>query len=163
MIGRISVSTANLAIKHGIDIENIGSLRPDGRVIIFMRSFPGSHKSGYVLRSRLVWWIHHGQVISGDAIHIHHINGDESDDRIENLKKMTRSEHLHHHNAPLRKDVIRWCKWCNKKFSIKAWRLKDKTRGQYCSQECWHQKPRTAEMKENQSIGIKKAYAEGRR
>ena len=43
----------------------------------------------------VVWQRHHGPVPAG--MHIHHINGDNHDNRIENLQIVTPTEHRHIH------------------------------------------------------------------
>ena len=46
--------------------------------------------------SRLIYEDYHGIELSSD-IHIHHIDGDKSNDVIENLEALTNSEHHSHH------------------------------------------------------------------
>jgi len=141
MIGRLSTTTLAAAKRRGVPITS-GSLRKDGRVIIFWRAFPASHKSGYVLRSRLVWWLHTGDALRGDFRNIHHINGIRSDDRICNLEKLTRKQHSKHHHI----SIYAWpiCKTCHDHFRIKSYRLNDPTRGQYCSQKCYQKRQRVS-------------------
>jgi hypothetical protein len=52
---------------------------------------------GWVRHARAVWVYHHGRIPDGGMIH--HINFDSFDDRIENLKLMTRSAHSALHIA----------------------------------------------------------------
>lgn len=47
------------------------------------------------LRARLVWIEAHGQIPKG--AHIHHVNRDKTDDRIENLELLTPTEHNAEH------------------------------------------------------------------
>ena len=141
MIGFLSNETIKLANAINFPIES-GSLRKDGRVIIFSREYPGSHKSGYGLRSRIVWWLHTGKAFIGMSINIHHKNENKSDDRIENLENLSHSEHLHYHNPPNQTAVTKVCAGCNQPFIIPKWRLKDKSRGKYCGQKCFQSAPK---------------------
>ena len=63
-----------------------------GRICVYAPGHPGANNRGYALRSRLVMEESLGRILSPDE-HVHHVNGDELDDRIENLSVMSRSEH----------------------------------------------------------------------
>lgn len=58
---------------------------------------PTIRKDGYIQRYQYVWNTHHpdNPVREGDVIH--HINENPADDRIENLKKTSQSEHAREH------------------------------------------------------------------
>ena len=72
--------------------------RPDNRVMIHVPDHPKASPTGYVFRYRLILEDHLGRVLMDHEI-VHHINGDPSDDRIENLKVTTFSDHMKHHNT----------------------------------------------------------------
>jgi hypothetical protein len=163
MLGKLSDLTIQIASQRGIPITT-GSIRPkDGRILIFCRAFPGAHKSGYALRSRIVWWLHTGEVIRGMEFNIHHKNEDRRDDRFENLEKISHSEHSSMHNKEDGAYLERFCLHCGQEFFIERWRLKEKSRGTFCSLDCYHAHPKKESTRKRQSISLKLAYKEGRR
>ena len=141
--GIINADTLEKGLAIGIDLRN-GYLNVcDGRVRIFCRQFPGASKSGYCLRSRVVWWLHTGEVISDMEANIHHINHDRADDRFENLEKISHSEHSHMHaeESRQRAATCHICKGCGIEFQIPKYRM-DSGRGKYCTQICYQQSRR---------------------
>ena len=56
-----------------------------------------------VLAHRLAWLLHHGEWPKGD---IDHINRNRSDNRIENLRDVSRSANLLNHDTPLLKGIF---------------------------------------------------------
>ena len=65
----------------------------NGRVLIYAPGHPKASSCGlYVLRYVLIVEKHLGRFLNDDEI-VHHINGDHTDDRLENLQVMTRGEH----------------------------------------------------------------------
>ena len=163
MLGRLSGSTISLARARGIPILS-GSVRPtDKRIIIFYRQYPGAHKSGYGLRSRIVWWLHTNEVIKGSDFNIHHRNGIRQDDRIGNLEKLSQREHSIKHATKEGSQVTRKCHLCQRDFIIERWRLKEKSRGRFCSQDCYHSYPKSDMTRKAQSASLKRAYQEGKR
>ena len=59
-----------------------GTQRPDGYWVV-------NYKSEMFFVHRVAYAIHHGDITLG---HIDHINGDRQDNRLENLREVTRSE-----------------------------------------------------------------------
>lgn len=142
--GKIGTQTIERGLAIGVDLRNGYLNICDGRVRIFCRKFPGTSKSGYCLRSRLVWWLHTGEVICDMEANIHHLNHDRSDDRFRNLEKISHDEHSQMHNAERSEAAATYhiCKECDKEFSIPKHRLKEKGRGSFCSQECYKKYPK---------------------
>lgn len=69
--------------------------RRDGRVILYRPDHPRARKSGYILRSRLIWEAHHGPL--SDHVLIHYKNGDPTDDEIQNLEAVSKGDHVRIH------------------------------------------------------------------
>jgi len=85
-----------------------------------------------ILEHHSVWWLEYGEIIDANTHVIHHINENRSDNRIENLQKMTIQEHLSHHNLVYKsKKYI--CEYCNKNFIRSG---KTKSGVSYCSRVC---------------------------
>lgn len=66
----------------------------DGRTLIICRDY------SWIFYYRGVMEAHLGRELRDDEI-VHHVNGDPSDDRIENLQVVTRSEHIGLHRDDL--------------------------------------------------------------
>lgn len=74
-----------------------GILVSAGRTYIYKPGHPRAVKGRrYVARYILILEQHTGQPVPRD-MEVHHINGDKSDDRIENLQILTKSEHTRLH------------------------------------------------------------------
>jgi hypothetical protein len=54
-------------------------------------------KYGGITMHRYVWQKHNGDIPAG--MHVHHIDGDKSNNRIENLEMLTASDHSKHHGS----------------------------------------------------------------
>lgn len=67
-----------------------------GYAIIWNPNHPMARKTGYVLEHRLIMAEHLGRMLEKDQ-HVHHINGNRLDNRIENLELVHRKEHPSKH------------------------------------------------------------------
>lgn len=71
--------------------------RGDGYISIYFPSHPQSTKDGYIMEHDLVMECLIGRHLMDDEV-VHHINHQRDDNRVENLKLMTKSEHASFHN-----------------------------------------------------------------
>jgi hypothetical protein len=66
-----------------------------GYVRVWAPGHPLAHRDGYVLEHRLV--AYDAGLLTNPADHVHHVNGDKTDNRVENLAVMSGAEHLRLH------------------------------------------------------------------
>lgn len=76
------------------------TLRRDGYILVHCPSYPRSNYKGHVLKHRLVVAAHLGRPLESSE-HVHHLNGDKSDNRIENLQIVSNSQHRSLHHASM--------------------------------------------------------------
>lgn len=70
----------------------------NGYVMVKVPNHPFADSKGYVRKHRLVMENHLERILDQDEI-IHHINGDKTDNRIENLKIVSLPEHTKNHHT----------------------------------------------------------------
>lgn len=66
-----------------------------GYVRVWAPGHPVANADGYALEHRIV--LHAAGVVLPDGAHVHHVNGDKQDNRIENLRVVTPQEHVDEH------------------------------------------------------------------
>lgn len=66
-----------------------------GYVRVWAPGHPTAMADGYAREHRMVAWDH--GILTDLANDVHHINGDKTDNRPENLEQLDRSEHKRHH------------------------------------------------------------------
>jgi hypothetical protein len=75
--------------------------RKDGYLLVQCKSYPGPKSNhGHVLMHRLVMASHIGRPLRNDE-HVHHVNRDKKDNRIENLRLISNSDHRSLHESEL--------------------------------------------------------------
>ena len=137
---------------------NDGYIDNKGRFRVFRPDYPRAFKSGYALRAHVVFWLWNGRV-HPRGTDLHHDNENRLDDRIKNLIQIDHGKHTILHCA--KPPAIRICKNCGMSFEIPKWRLRDASRGTFCSQRCYQQAPRSSESKRRISISLQRAYRTG--
>jgi hypothetical protein len=72
--------------------------RQDGYIAIYYPDYPSSNKDGFIMEHVYVMEQHLGRYLEDNEV-VHHKNFDRSDNRIENLQVMTKSEHMSYHST----------------------------------------------------------------
>ena len=94
-IDKLEKEEANKIFKKGSrNVKWNGGMRThsDGYKQIRDTNHPNADGCGYVYEHRVIMEKHLGRMLSTEE-HIHHINGNKSDNRIENLQVVSNSEH----------------------------------------------------------------------
>jgi hypothetical protein len=110
------------------------ALSSHGYRMVAAPGHPNATVSGYVLEHRLVMSQHLGRPLGDNEI-VHHINGDKTDNRIENLEIHTASTHRMEHdpNVNRRTRKAKQCLTCGVSFFGSC---RNHARQKFCSTTC---------------------------
>ena len=156
---------------HPFSLDNFddGYVDNKGRFRVRMPNHPRAYSGGYILRSIVAYEAYHNVMVP-KGMNIHHIDENRTNDSKENLVLMTHKQHslMTIKQKRPKKVENRICENCGVTFVISLSRLNDTSggsiqRGRFCSQACYNKQKRSESHKKNISIGLKRAYREGRR
>ena len=82
---------------------------PGGYIRVWAPGHPVAMRDGYALEHRKV--LHDAGVAIPPGHHVHHINGQKDDNRIENLEVLPKSEHHRHHIAEAGQVINQFGTW----------------------------------------------------
>lgn len=109
--GKTLSKEQRLKISESKKIHKPGHIkhRSDGYRSLYYPDYPSSNNAGYVMEHVYIMEQHIGRQLRDNEC-VHHINFNRADNRIENLKLMTKSEHMSYHmklrNAKKRGDDL---------------------------------------------------------
>lgn len=78
-----------------------------GYVLVYTPSHPNAQAEGYVFEHRLVMEARLGRYLRSDE-HIHHINGNRSDNQIKNLEVLNKDVHHARHASARKGKPVKW-------------------------------------------------------
>lgn len=129
--GRFCSRACKQEAQRGVERKRVGSIsytRTDGYVVVKSGINQEQLQHRYVMEQALSRKL-------GSNEQVHHINGVKSDNRLENLRLMTNSDHqkLHEHLVRPSTRVTLDCRCCGKPYTTKASRAET---SHFCSNAC---------------------------
>jgi len=132
-----------------------------GRFRVYRPDYPRAYGGGYALRAHVVWWLAH-ESVHPKGTNLHHIDGNRSNDVLENLKLLSHAVHSTEHNTDESSNLSFVCEHCGKTFVVKRWRMRQREREGYqirfCSNVCCTSHPQSMESKERKSKSLIEAH-----
>ena len=89
---RLSVAKTGYRLRNDYEFGGHEKLRGDGYIKVYAPDHPHATKDGYVMKHRLVMEKALGIIIPKGFV-VHHLNGERTDNRIENLAIMKFEAH----------------------------------------------------------------------
>ncbi|HXH87410.1 MAG TPA: HNH endonuclease signature motif containing protein [Gaiellaceae bacterium] len=84
-------------------------VRPDGYVRVWVPGHPAANADGYAQEHR--WMLHEAGIPVPDGWHVHHLNGDRADNRLDNLAVMSAAAHTREHLRAAGEVVNQYGSW----------------------------------------------------
>jgi hypothetical protein len=112
------------------DTWDDGYVNNRNRFMVYRPDCPRAYSHKYALRSHVVWWLETGEV-HPPGTNLHHMNGDQLDDRFENLEAISHGDHIRLHQAV--EGVTKVCPTCGEPFTRPPWKAKTQ---KFCSMPC---------------------------
>lgn len=109
---------------------------------------PLANKSGKVYEHRYIAWLNNGRYLP-DGCHVHHKDGDKTNNSPSNLQILTQLEHIREHVGEAEK-VECFCGFCGKRISVeKKRKIRAKHGKVYCNNECASKDSRLFEVEKD--------------
>ncbi len=93
-----AISYLNRSIARKGKIKKTVTIGAKGYKKVYMPEHPRADRRGRVLEHIVVWERGNGKTVP-EGCCVHHINEDKGDNRLENLRLMTKTEHITFHNT----------------------------------------------------------------